>query len=74
MFLQTIGIKLAKGQVLKPQQFNGILAKVRGTEHEQIVNDVVLRTQAQAEYTADNYGHFGLHLRRYAHVAAPSRR
>ena len=73
-FLQTIGIKLAKGQVVTPGQFNGILAKVRGTEHEQIVNDVVLRTQAQAEYTADNYGHFGLHLRRYAHFTSPIRR
>jgi len=73
-FLQTIGIKFAKGQVVTPGQFNGILAKVRGTEHEQIVNDVVLRTQAQAEYTADNYGHFGLHLRRYAHFTSPIRR
>ena len=73
-FLQTIGIKLAKGQVVTPGQFNGILGKVRGTEHEQIVNDVVLRTQAQAEYTADNYGHFGLHLRRYAHFTSPIRR
>ncbi len=73
-FLQTIGIKLAKGQVVTPAQFNGILAKVRDTEHEQIVNDVVLRSQAQAEYTADNYGHFGLHLRRYAHFTSPIRR
>ncbi len=73
-FLQTVGIRLAKGQVITPGQFNGILAKVRGTEHEQIVNDVVLRSQAQAEYTADNYGHFGLHLRRYAHFTSPIRR
>jgi ribonuclease R len=73
-FLQTIGIKFAKGQVVTSGQFNGILAKVRGTEHEQIVNDVVLRTQAQAEYAADNYGHFGLHLRRYAHFTSPIRR
>ena len=73
-FLATIGIKLAKGQVMTPGLFNGILAKVRGTEHEQIVNDVVLRSQAQAEYAADNYGHFGLHLRRYAHFTSPIRR
>ena len=73
-FLKTVGIKLAKGQVLNPSHFNGILAKVRGTEHEQIVNDVVLRSQAQAEYTAENYGHFGLHLRRYAHFTSPIRR
>ena len=73
-FLQTIGIKLAKGQVMTAAQFNGILAQVRGTEHEQIVNDVVLRSQAQAEYSAENYGHFGLHLRRYAHFTSPIRR
>ena len=73
-FLATIGIKLAKGQVIKPMQFNDILAKVRGTEHENIVNEIVLRTQAQAEYVAENYGHFGLHLRRYAHFTSPIRR
>ncbi len=73
-FLATIGIKLAKGQVVKPSQFNDILAKVRGTEHENVVNEIVLRTQAQAEYVAENYGHFGLHLRRYAHFTSPIRR
>jgi ribonuclease R len=72
--LQTIGIKLARGQVMKPMQFNDILAKVRGTEHENVVNEIVLRTQAQAEYVAENYGHFGLHLRRYAHFTSPIRR
>jgi ribonuclease R len=73
-FLSTIGIKLAKGQTLKPQNFNGILARVRETEHESIVNEVVLRSQAQAEYVAENYGHFGLNLRRYAHFTSPIRR
>jgi ribonuclease R len=73
-FLATINIKLAKGQVLKPEQFNGILKRVRGTENEQLVNEVVLRSQAQAEYTAENYGHFGLNLRRYAHFTSPIRR
>jgi ribonuclease R len=73
-FTASIGIKIAKGQVLTPRQFNGILAQVKGTEHENIVSEVVLRTQAQAEYVAENYGHFGLHLRRYAHFTSPIRR
>ncbi len=73
-FLATIGIKLAKGQVMRPQQFNGILARVKGTEHENVVNEVVLRSQAQAEYLSENYGHFGLNLRRYAHFTSPIRR
>ncbi|WP_395697724.1 ribonuclease R [Methylocella sp.] len=73
-FLATIGVKLAKGQVLKPQQFNGILRQVKDTEHEHVVNEVVLRSQAQAEYAVENYGHFGLNLRRYAHFTSPIRR
>ena len=73
-FLASIDIKIAKGQVLKPQQFNGILERVRDTENEHLVNEVVLRSQAQAEYTPDNYGHFGLHLQRYAHFTSPIRR
>ena len=73
-FLASIGIKLAKGQVLTARQFNGILARVKGTENENIVNEVVLRTQAQAEYVSENYGHFGLNLRRYAHFTSPIRR
>jgi ribonuclease R len=35
---------------------------------------MVLRSQAQAEYSADNYGHFGLNLDRYAHFTSPIRR
>jgi ribonuclease R len=73
-FLATIGVKLAKGQVLRPSHFNVILARVKGAEHENIVNEIILRTQAQAEYTHENYGHFGLNLRRYAHFTSPIRR
>jgi ribonuclease R len=73
-FLASLDIRIAKGQVLKPQQFNGILERVRDSENEHLVNEVVLRAQAQAEYTPDNYGHFGLHLQRYAHFTSPIRR
>jgi ribonuclease R len=73
-FLGTIGVKLAKGQVLRPANFNAILSQMKGHEHENIVNEIILRTQAQAEYTNENYGHFGLNLRRYAHFTSPIRR
>ena len=51
-----------------------ILQRVKGRDVERLVNEVVLRTQAQAEYSAENYGHFGLNLRRYAHFTSPIRR
>ena len=73
-FLATLDIPFAKGGVLRPEAFNRILARVKGRDAEQLVNEVVLRTQAQAEYSAENYGHFGLNLRRYAHFTSPIRR
>jgi ribonuclease R len=72
--LASIGIKLPKQGALKPALFNRILAAVDGSEHQVFINEVVLRSQSQAEYSAENYGHFGLNLRRYAHFTSPIRR
>jgi ribonuclease R len=73
-YLRTIGLSFAKGQVVKPETFNRILAVAKGGPHADVLNDVVLRTQAQAVYAADNIGHFGLNLQRYAHFTSPIRR
>jgi ribonuclease R len=73
-FLQTLDISLPKAGALRAEQFNRILERVKGQDAEALVNEVVLRTQAQAEYAAENYGHFGLNLRRYAHFTSPIRR
>jgi ribonuclease R len=73
-FLATLDIPFAKGGARRADAFNKILARVKGHDAEQLINDVVLRTQAQAEYAAENYGHFGLNLRRYAHFTSPIRR
>jgi len=73
-FLQTLDINFPKAGALRPAAFNRVLAQVKGRDAEQLVNEIVLRTQAQAEYLAENYGHFGLNLRRYAHFTSPIRR
>ncbi len=73
-FLMTLDISLPKGGALRPDAFNRILQRVKGRDVERLVNEVVLRSQAQAEYSAENYGHFGLNLRRYAHFTSPIRR
>jgi ribonuclease R len=73
-FLRTIGQSFAKGQVIKPGVFNRILARAKGGPHENVMNDVVLRSQAQAIYDPNNIGHFGLNLAKYAHFTSPIRR
>ncbi len=73
-FLDTLSISMPKGGALRPDRFNRILDRVKGQDVEKLVNEVVLRSQAQAEYSAENYGHFGLNLRRYAHFTSPIRR
>jgi ribonuclease R len=73
-FLASLDMALPKADNLRPANFNGILRRIAGTDHAAVVNEVVLRSQAQAEYGADNYGHFGLNLRRYAHFTSPIRR
>jgi ribonuclease R len=73
-YLRSIGFSFARGQVVKPGAFNRILAQAKAGTHAEIMNDVVLRTQAQAVYAAENIGHFGLNLDRYAHFTSPIRR
>jgi ribonuclease R len=73
-FLKTLDIPFAKSGALRPSLFNRVLEQVSGHDSQPLVNEVVLRSQAQAEYSAENYGHFGLNLRRYAHFTSPIRR
>jgi ribonuclease R len=73
-FLPTVGLKWSRGQVVSAARFNRILELAKDTEHAEIVNEVVLRSQAQAIYSPENLGHFGLNLSHYAHFTSPIRR
>jgi ribonuclease R len=73
-FLATLEISLKPGDQLHPRDLDHVLQLVAGTEQAMLVNETVLRSQSQAEYAADNIGHFGLALTRYAHFTSPIRR
>jgi ribonuclease R len=73
-FLDTVGLKLARGQVVKPAHLNRLLHRVKGEPHERLLNELILRAQAKAEYDPRNIGHYGLALPRYAHFTSPIRR
>ena len=71
---QASGFVLAKGQVLQTRHLNSLLAQAEGTDFDELMNITTLRSIPQAYYHPENYGHFGLALRSYAHFTSPIRR
>ncbi|WP_170336902.1 ribonuclease R [Ruegeria arenilitoris] len=71
---QAAGLNLAKGQVLQTRHLNALLNAAAGTEDAELINLSTLRSMAQAYYNPENFGHFGLALRNYAHFTSPIRR
>ncbi|SFO91510.1 ribonuclease R [Tranquillimonas alkanivorans] len=71
---QASGFNLAKGQVLHTRHLNTLLAQAEGTEFDELLNMSTLRSMTQAYYYPENFGHFGLALRSYAHFTSPIRR
>jgi ribonuclease R len=73
-FLRTANIPFSLGQVVRSKHFNTILQAAKDTPQHRVVHEVVLRSQAQANYRPLNAGHFGLSLANYAHFTSPIRR
>jgi ribonuclease R len=73
-FLGSLDIAFGKSDAVRPSHFNGVLGQARRAGKVEQVSEMVLRSQAQAEYSSENYGHFGLNLDRYAHFTSPIRR
>lgn len=71
---EASGFTLAKGQVLKTSHLNRLLSQAQGTEFDELLNISTLRSMTQAYYNPQNFGHFGLALRNYAHFTSPIRR
>ncbi len=72
--MESVGLKFPSPGAARPAEFNRLLRQVKDSAHEHLVNTLVLRTQAQAVYSPENIGHFGLGLRKYAHFTSPIRR
>ncbi|MCC6597587.1 MAG: ribonuclease R [Alphaproteobacteria bacterium] len=73
-FIENLGLSLPKGQVTQPAQINGVLRQGAETPYSHLISQVILRAQAQAVYSVNNIGHFGLALSHYAHFTSPIRR
>ena len=73
-FMRSRGIALPRGGAVRPDTFNRFLALLEDPRDVGIASLMILRAQAQAEYSPRNIGHFGLGLTRYAHFTSPIRR
>lgn len=71
---EASGFALAKGQVLQTSHLNRLLAQAEGTDFDELINVSTLRSMTQAYYHPENFGHFGLALKSYAHFTSPIRR
>jgi ribonuclease R len=71
---EASGFTLAKGMVLKTAHLNRLLSQAQGTEFDELLNISTLRSMTQAYYHPENFGHFGLALKDYAHFTSPIRR
>jgi ribonuclease R len=72
--VESVGLRLPKGQVLTTRALNGLLAASAGTDQAEMIHIQTLRSMPQAFYDPQNLGHFGLALRAYAHFTSPIRR
>ena len=68
-----LNLKLKNGEVT-PREIQKLLLRVEGTEAEDLVSRMALRTMTQASYSVECVGHFGLASRYYTHFTSPIRR
>lgn len=73
-YLKKVNFEVAKPGKIDGDFFNNILEKLSTHPLAEIIAELCLRTQSQANYSANNHGHFGLGLPEYTHFTSPIRR
>ncbi len=73
-FYSNFGKMKGKAENIHPKALQNILKDIKGKPHENIVNQIMLRSLKKAEYSPECMGHFGLSFRYYCHFTSPIRR
>lgn len=73
-FLKSFALKLPEWSKVTPADYTALLRKIRKRDDCELLETVLLRSQALAVYQPENIGHFGLALEAYAHFTSPIRR
>lgn len=73
-FVEKFGYKLQVDGNVHSKDLQRLLEQVRGSEVENLINEVALRAMAKAVYSEKNIGHYGLGFDFYSHFTSPIRR
>lgn len=73
-FVKSLGYSFDPSGANKPKLIQKLLDSVRGTEEENLINEVAIRSMAKAVYSTENIGHYGLGFKYYSHFTSPIRR
>jgi ribonuclease R len=72
--LKDFGLTLGGGDEPHAKDYAELLKRIKGKPYAGMLQTVMLRSLAQAVYTPENVGHFGLAYDAYAHFTSPIRR
>jgi len=73
-FVNSLGYRLNIAGGVKSKSLQKLLEQVKGKPEEVLVNEVMIRAMAKAEYSEKNIGHYGLAFQHYTHFTSPIRR
>jgi ribonuclease R len=73
-FLGGSGLTLSGGDSPQARDYAALIERIGGRADFALLQTVLLRSLAQAQYSPDNVGHFGLAYETYAHFTSPIRR
>ena len=73
-FLQSLGVGFTRSSKPEIGDFLDTLKKISHRKDKHIIEMMLIRSMAQAVYSPENIGHFGLALPLYAHFTSPIRR
>ncbi len=74
LMASSMGYPIRIGKDIVPRHLQEILSRVKGTDAEQVLSGLLLRSMMQAKYSPNNLGHFGLAAEYYCHFTSPIRR
>ncbi len=63
-----------RDQQITPSSLNQLLKNIKGTNEQNLIETLLLRSMSKAVYSPENIGHYGLAFEYYTHFTSPIRR